>query len=45
LVTAVIVMKSRAHHVSKYRAGVPVIDARSSLPFDAAAIPWGVDGL
>jgi hypothetical protein len=34
-----IVMKSRAHHDSKYRAGVPVMADSSSVPFDAAAMP------
>jgi hypothetical protein len=44
-VAADIVMKSRSHHGSKYRAGVPVIAGRSSVPFEPDAIPLGVEGL
>jgi hypothetical protein len=38
------VMKSRAHHDSKYRAGVPVMFERSSEPLVGLARPVVVDG-
>ena len=41
LARADIVMKSRAHHDSKYRAGVPVIDLTSSVPLSRCREPAG----
>lgn len=45
LAAADIVMKSRVHQDSKYRAGVPVIDGSNSEPLGADASPLLTEGL